>query len=293
MEIEYHYPLYRPPSEANSLIFQVTLGCSFNKCSFCNMYRTKEYLERPWDEVKTEIDLASNAYPQTRRIFLADGDALNLPTDKLIRIIEYLYLKNANLERVACYAMPKNVLQKNAEDMDRLRSAGLGMLYLGIETGNDALLKKVTKGATSKGILQACQKAKSHKFILSCMVILGLGGSNYTKQHIYDTAKLVSLVSPDYLAALNLQLEDGVYEEFMSKFGEHFIPLQDLDILDELERLVSNINPQNAIIFRANHASNVYSLGGTLPDDRKKLLSLLEELKSRPEILKPKILRRF
>ena len=257
------------------------------------MYRTKEYLERSWDEVKTEIDLASNAYPQTRRIFLADGDALNLPTDKLIRIIEYLYFKIANLERVACYAMPKNLLQKNAEDLDRLRSAGLGMLYLGIETGNDILLKKVTKGATSKGILHACQKAKSHKFILSCMVILGLGGSKYTKQHIDDTAKLVSLVSPDYLAALNLQLEDGVYEEFMSKFGEHFSPLQDMDILDELEMLISNINPQNAITFRANHASNVYSLGGTLPDDREKLLRLLEELKSHPEILKPKILRRF
>src|SRR5215210_877016 len=140
MEIEYHYPLYRPPSEANSLIFQVTIGCSFNKCSFCNMYRTKEYLERSWDEVKTEIDLASKAFPQTRRVFLADGDALNLPTEKLVRIIEYLYLKLANLERVACYAMPKNLLQKNSEDMDRLRSAGLGMLYLGIETGNDALL---------------------------------------------------------------------------------------------------------------------------------------------------------
>ena len=293
MEIEYHYPLYRPPSEANSLIFQVTLGCSFNKCSFCNIYITKEYLERSWDEVKTEIDLAAIAFPQTRRVFLADGDALNLPTDKLIRIIEYLYLKLANLERVACYAMPKNLLQKNAEDMDRLRSAGLGMLYLGIETGNDVLLKKVTKGATSKGILQACQKAKYHKYILSCMVILGLGGSNYTKQHIYDTAKLVSLVSPDYLAALNLQLEDGVYEEFMSKFGEHFSPLQDLEILDELERLISTINPQKAMIFRANHASNVYSLGGTLPDDRKKLLCLIEELKSQPEILKPKILRRF
>jgi coproporphyrinogen III oxidase-like Fe-S oxidoreductase len=257
------------------------------------MYRTKEYLERSWDEVKTEIDLASKAFPQTRRVFLADGDALNLPTEKLVRIIEYLYLKLANLERVACYAMPKNLLQKNSEDMDRLRSAGLGMLYLGIETGNDALLKKVTKGATSKGILQACQMAQSHNYILSCMVILGLGGSNYTKQHIYDTAKLVSLISPDYVAALNLQLEDGVYEEFMSKFGEHFSPLQDLEILDELERLISNINPQKAIIFRANHASNVYSLGGTLPDDRKKLLCLLEELKSRPEILKPKILRRF
>ena len=112
MEIEYDYPLYRPPSEANSLILQVTLGCSFNKCSFCNMYRTKEYRERSWEEIEAEVDLASDAYPETRKIFLADGDALNLPTDKLTKIIEYLYLKFVRLERVASYAMPKNLLKK-------------------------------------------------------------------------------------------------------------------------------------------------------------------------------------
>jgi hypothetical protein len=118
------------------------------------------------------------------------------------------------------------------------------MMYLGIETGNDILLKKITKGATSKGIFQACQKAKAHKFVLSCMVILGIGGSKYTKQHIDDTANLVSIVSPDFLAALNLQLEAGIYEEFMRKFGERYIPLSDYEVLDELERLVSHINSE-------------------------------------------------
>src|ERR687895_737124 len=121
---EYNYPLYRPPSEANSLIFQVTLGCSFNKYSFCNMYRTKEYQERPWEEIKAEIDLASNAFPLASRVFLGDGDALNLPTDRLILIIGYLRSKFPALKRVASYAMPKNILQKNDEDMDRLRHAG-------------------------------------------------------------------------------------------------------------------------------------------------------------------------
>ncbi len=293
MEIEYDYPLFRPPSEANSLILQATVGCSFNKCSFCNMYRTKEYQERPWAAIKSEVDLAANACPEITRVFLADGDALNLPTHKLIRIIEYLYVNFSKLERVSCYAMPKNLVQKNDNDLWRLRRAGLGMFYLGIETGNDTILKKVTKGATGNGILQACQKARAHKYILSCMIILGIGGRTYTRQHIDDTARLVSLVSPDYLAALNLQLEEGVYEEFMRKFGEPFITLSDYEVLDELERLVSQINPQQPIIFRANHASNVYSLGGTLPNDRKELLSLIEGLKERPELLKPKILRRF
>lgn len=293
MEIEYDYPLYRPPSEANSLILQVTLGCSFNRCSFCNMYRTKEYQERRWEEIKAEVDFASNAHPETQRIFLADGDALNLPTDKLTKIIKYLYLKFVRLKRVASYAMPKNLLQKNDKDLDKLRYAGLTMLYLGIETGSDLLLKKVTKGATSRGIIQACQKARVHEYILSCMVVLGIGGRTYTTQHIDDTARLVSLVSPDYLAALNLQLEEGIHQEFLSKFAEPFIPLTDYQVLDELERLVSAMNPQRSIIFRANHASNVYSLGGKLPDDRKRLLSLIERLKAHPELLKPKVLRRF
>lgn len=293
MEILYDHPLYRPPSESNSLIFQVTLGCSFNKCSFCNMYRTKEYVERPWDEIKTEIDLNAKAYPEASRIFLADGDALNLSTDRLIQILEYIYAKFTNLKRVSCYAMPKNLLQKKDEELDKLKSMGLNMFYIGIETGNDILLKKVTKGATSKGILQSCKKAKQHGFILSCMIILGLGGRTYTNEHIADTARLVSEIAPDYLGALTLYLEDGIYSEFMTKFNEPFIPLGDIEVLDEIERLVSEFNPATPVTFRANHASNVYSLGGTIPQDKEKLLSLIKELKHHPEMLKPKVLRRF
>lgn len=293
MEILYDYPLYRPPSEANSIIFQITLGCSFNKCSFCNMYRTKEYVERPWEEIKSEIDLVANAYPDSQRIFLADGDALNVATDKLIQILVYLYAKFTNLKRVSCYAMPKNILQKKDDELDKLRAAGLGMFYLGIETGNDVLLKKVTKGATSKGIIQSCQRAKQHGYILSCMIILGLGGKTYTKDHIRDTGRIVSEIAPDYLGALTLYLEDGIYDEFMSKFGEPFAALDDIGVLEELERLIMDFNPATPVIFRANHASNVYSLGGTIPRDKQKLLSLISELKLRPEMLKPKILRRF
>jgi radical SAM superfamily enzyme YgiQ (UPF0313 family) len=293
MEILYDYPLYRPPSEANSMIFQITLGCSFNKCSFCNMYRTKEYIERPWEEIKSEIDLVANAYPQTQRIFLADGDALNVATDKLIQILGYLHTKFTNLKRISCYAMPKNILQKKDDELDKLRAAGLGMLYLGIETGNDTLLKKVTKGATSKGIIQSCQRARQHGYILSCMIILGLGGKTYTKEHIRDTGRIVSEIAPDYLGALTLYLEDGIYNEFMNKFGEPFAALDDIEVLEELEKLILDFNPATPVIFRANHASNVYSIGGTIPQDKQKLLSLIRELKVHPEMLKPKILRRF
>lgn len=275
------------------MIFQVTLGCSFNRCSFCNMYRTKEYIERPWKEIQVEVDLAANAYPETRRIFLADGDALNLSSDRLTKILEYLYSRFTKLERISCYAMPKNLLQKKDEELSMLRAAGLGMFYVGIETGNDLLLKKVTKGAVSKGIVQSCQKAKRHGYILSCMIILGLGGHTYSVEHIRDTARVVSEVSPDYLAALTLQLDDAIYDEFMSKFAEPFIALKDIEVLDELERLISNLKPTAPIIFRANHASNVYSLGGIIPKDNDKLLSLIGSLKSHPDLLKPKFLRRF
>lgn len=293
MEIVYDYPLYRPPSEADSVIFQVTLGCSFNKCSYCNMYRTKEYAERPWGEIKSEIDMAAKFYPDTRRIFLADGDALNLPKDKMMEVLKYLRENFPKLQRISCYAMPKNILQKNDDELREIRSAGLDMLYVGIESGYDAVLKKVTKGATYKTILEACQKAKRQGYILSCMVILGLGGKTYTEQHISDTARILSETSPDYVGALTLHLEEGIYHEFMDKFGEPFKPLDDLDILDELEKLIGNLNPSTPVIFRANHASNVYSIGGTLPEDKDKILDLIKRLKSHPDMLKPKFLRRF
>jgi radical SAM superfamily enzyme YgiQ (UPF0313 family) len=293
IELGYDYPLYRPPSEANSVIFQVTLGCSFNKCSFCNMYRTKEYSERPWEEIKSEIDIVSKSLPQTERIFLADGDAINLRTEKLVQILDYIREKFPNIQRISSYAMPKNLMQKSQEELTQLHRRGLNMLYIGIETGNDLLLKKITKGATSKSIIDACTRAKKSGFIISCMIILGIGGKKYSVDHIKETAKVVSAVSPDFLAALTLIIEDGVYDEFMKKFDEPFETLDDSLILNELELLLNDINPTASMVFRANHASNVYSIGGSLPEDKQKMLSLVRNLKEHPELLKPKVLRRF
>ncbi len=191
---DYDYPLYRPPSEARSLIFQVTLGCSFNQCSYCNMYRSKEYSERPWEQIKAEIDLAAMHMPNSKRIFLADGDALNLPTDRMLQILNYTREKFPDYERISCYAMPQNILKKSVEDLKKLYDAGLTMFYIGIESGLDIILKKVTKGATGQTIIKACQKAKDAGFTISCMIILGLGGKTYSKQHIEETAKVLSVV---------------------------------------------------------------------------------------------------
>ena len=291
--LAYDYPLYRPPSEANSLIFQVTLGCSFNVCSFCNMYRTKEYAERPWNEIKMEIDLAAKHIPDSQRIFLADGDALNLSTERMLQILDYIYQKFPKLERVSCYAMPKNLLEKTPEDLKKIYDAGLKMFYVGIESGSDIILKKVTKGATAQTIVKACQKAKDAGYILSCMIILGLGGKTHTKENAVDTARVVSAVSPDYLGALTLYLEDGIKDEFMTKFKEPFVPVDDVDVLDELEILVSKIDSKKPIVFRSNHASNAYAIGGILPAEKDRLLQEISALKTHPEFCRPKEVRRF
>ncbi len=291
--LNYDYPLYRPPSEGKSLIFQVTLGCSFNKCSYCNMYRTKEYQERPWDEIKMEIDLAAKHMPDTRRIFLADGDALNLATDRMVQILQYIRTKFPDLERISCYAMPKNILEKSAEDLARLYNAGLGMFYIGIETGSDVILKKITKGATSQTIIKSCQKAKDSGYTISCMVILGLGGKTYSKQHIEDTAKILSVTAPDYVGALTLHLEDGIRQEFLSKFKEPFLPIDDSDALDELETLVSKMEPPTPVVFRANHGSNAYPIGGTFPQEKHQMLQKISYLRAHPEMCRPMGFRGF
>lgn len=293
MMLNYDYPLYRPPSEARSLIFQVTLGCSFNQCSFCDMYRTKEYSERPWDEVKAEIDIMVKQLPDTKRIFLADGDALNLSTEYMIKIVEYLYDNFPKLERVSCYAMPMNLLKKTPEELKKMNQAGLKMLYLGIESGSDTILKKVTKGATSQTIIRACHKAKDAGYTLSCMIILGLGGRTYSKEHIKETAKVINATVPHYVGALTLYLENGIKDEFFTKFNEPFIALSDSEVLDEIEDLVSRIDVKDEIIFRANHGSNAYNIAGTFPQDKSLMLEKISWMRQHPEVARPKGLRGF
>jgi radical SAM superfamily enzyme YgiQ (UPF0313 family) len=257
------------------------------------MYRTKEYFERPIEEIKKEIDTMSRLQPNVTRVFLADGDALNVKTENLIEILSHIKSNFKNLERISCYSMPKNLLQKTDEELRSLKKSGLDMVYLGIESGNNTILKKVTKGATSETIINSCKKAKENGFILSCMVILGLGGKKYSTQHAMDTSNVINQIEPNYLGALTLYMEPNIEKEFYSKYKEPFAPLEDLEILNELEILVSNIDVKEQVIFRANHASNVYSIGGNLPQDKEKILEKIRYLKVHPENLKPKVLRRF
>ena len=293
MMLNYDAPLYRPPSEARSLIFQVTLGCSFNQCSFCDMYRSKEYSERPWDDIKLEIDMMAKQLPDTRRIFLADGDAFNLDADYMVKILNYLYEQFSNLERISCYAMPMNILQKSSEDLKKMYDAGLNMLYLGIESGSDIVLKKVTKGATGKTIIKSVNKAKDAGYTMSCMVILGLGGKKYSEDHVQGTADVLNGCSPHYVGALTLYLENGIKDEFLQKYNGEFVRLNDDEALNELEGLLDKIDTKDEIIFRANHGSNAYTIKGTFPQDKQKMLDQIRWMKEHPEVVRPQGLRGF
>ncbi len=293
MMLNYDYPLYRPPSEAQSLIFQVTVGCSFNECSFCDMYRSKEYSERSWDEVKLEIDMMAKQLPDTARIFLADGDALNLSTDYMTKIVKYLYEKFPNLERVSCYAMPMNVLKKTPEELKQMFDAGLKMFYLGIESGSDIVLKKVTKGALGQTIIKSVKKAKEAGYTMSCMIILGLGGKKYSKEHIKGTAEVINASTPHYVGALTLYLENGIKDEFLTKYNGEFVALSDDEALNELEELINQIDVKDEIIFRTNHGSNAYTIKGTFPQDKDAMLEKISWMKNHPEAIRPKGLRGF
>ena len=245
------------------------------------------------DEVKLEIDMMAKQLPDTTRIFLADGDALNLSTDYMIKIVKYIYEKFPNLERVSCYAMPMNVLKKSSEELKQMFDAGLKMLYLGIESGSDIVLKKVTKGALGQTITKSVKKAKDAGYTMSCMIILGLGGKKYSKEHIKGTAEVINASTPQYVGALTLYLENGIKDEFLTKYNGEFVALSDDEALNELEDLIKQIDVNDEIIFRANHGSNAYTIKGTFPQDKDAMLEKISWMKNHPEAIRPKGLRGF
>ncbi len=291
MTIHYHMPLYRPPSEGNNLIIQATLGCSFNQCSFCCMYREKTYTQRPLEAIFQDIYQAAEQWPKAHRVFLADGDALSLPTTSLLAILQKLNATLPQLTRVTCYATPSNILKKTAKELKQLQQQGLKLLYLGIESGADLILKKTAKGATQKSIAEAMIKAHDAGLKVSGTVILGLGGTTHWQEHIDGTIALLNHAPITYLSTLQLYLDKGVKDEFQHKFGEPFTMPNDNAILQEQVKLISGLNPPRPIIFRSNHASNALDLAGTLPKEQNKLLRQLHEALDGQRQLRPKYLR--
>jgi len=289
--LNYDMPLYRPPSEGNNLIIQATLGCSFNQCSFCSMYKTKDYQARPLEDVFADIERAAQMWPSAHRIFLADGDALTLPMDTLRAILKKLSDCFPNLNRVSAYATPGNILKKKPEELQELAARKMPLFYLGVESGAPSMLKKITKGASQKGIAEALIKARECGLKISATVILGLGGQKYWEEHIDGTVELLSLAPVSYLSTLQLYLEDIAYDEFMTKFGEPFKPQSDMGVLAELERLLVNVKPPAPVIFRSNHASNALALAGNLPKDQARLVGQVRGAMQDERAIRPHFLR--
>lgn len=272
MPLRYDMPLFRPPSEGDNLIIQATLGCSFNRCSFCSMYRTKEYRPRPLDDVFADIATAARDWPGAHRVFLADGDALTLPTDVLLAICARLRETFPNLQRVSAYATPANLLRKSPEELAALKAARLSLVYVGIESGDAAMLKRITKGASPRGIVEAVTKAREAGLKVSATVILGLGGRAHWREHVEGTAAVLNACAPNFASTLELFLEPERVQGFLETFGEPFERQDEAGILEELETLLSLLDPPKPIIFRSNHASNALPLAGTLPKDKDALL---------------------
>lgn len=289
--LNYDMPLWRPPSEGNNLIIQATIGCSFNRCSFCSMYRTKTFQARPLDRVFADIDAAARVWPDAHRVFLADGDALVLPNDDLLAILDKLAASFPNLARVSSYALPANLIKKSVEELAELKRNRLTLIYYGLETGSGDLLKRISKGASPRAIIQGLGKARDAGLKVSATVILGLGGRAYWREHIDGTAALVNEAAPTYLSTLQLGLDPMIEAEFHKRFGEPFEPQDDAGMLIEQQRLIEQLDPPSPVIFRSNHASNALPLAGTLPKDRDALLAVLEAARAGAVPLRPSYMR--
>lgn len=268
--------VFRPPSEANSFILRVTIGCAHNRCTFCAMYRNVNFRARPLSEIEPIITQTARHYPNLRRVFLADGDALVLSTDRLIAIIDLLKTNFPKLSRISCYGGPLDILRKTPVELQLLKQAGLQMVYLGIESGDDEVLARVQKGVTSAQMIEAGQKIIAAGMKLSAMLVLGLGGRERSRQHAFNSARVASAINPTMLSALTLMLHRGTSLRAEAEQGL-FQPLSPYEFVLELKELVSNLNMQSPCIFRSNHVSNMLPLAGTLPTDKDSLLRQAEE----------------
>jgi radical SAM superfamily enzyme YgiQ (UPF0313 family) len=273
--MHYYGTVIRPPSEANSFILQVTYGCSHNRCAFCGTYLDKPFRVRETSQVMEDIELAGSLRTNTRRVFLADGDALVLSSRRLIHILNALNNAFPHLERVGTYANAQNLLQKSSDELTTLRSKGLGIIYLGLESGDDGVLTHIAKGATAADMISAVTKAKQAGLLVSVIGILGIAGVKGSSQHALLTGQMVSQMNPDYFSMLTLLLIPGTQLHQKWEAGE-FQLLQAEQMLIELKQVIQNLDGLTNCIFRTNHASNYLSLRGTLPGDKTRLLAALD-----------------
>ena len=279
--IQYNEPLFRPPSEAESLILQVTYGCSWNKCAFCEMYSSKSFKIRNEEEIIKDINSTAHAYQGIRKIFLADGNPMILATKKILPILYAIKNTFPKVRRVSTYALPRDILSKSLEELKTLREAGLNLIYIGIESGDDELLLKINKGETYNSTVDGLFKAKEAGIKLSVIIINGLGGTEYSDQHAINSAKILNEIQPEFASALVLSFPFGT-EHFKKRFNGNFIPMNIIDLFKEMKTFIS-YSDLKSTIFRSNHASNYLVLSGILSRDKQQFIDQINNAINNPE----------
>lgn len=289
--LRYEGAVYRPPSEARSLIIQATLGCSHNKCTFCSMYKDKPFRARAFEDVENDLRYARSMYSHVRRIFLADGDALILSFEKLSKILLCIKELFPECERIGIYGTSKSINIKTLEELVELKKLGLGIIYLGLESGNEEILRRIQKGETAEDIVKAGKKVKESEILLSVTAISGLGSQELKDEHAIDTAKALSAMKPDFIGFLALMVEREA-ELYKDVLNGNFKLLTPIEIVEEMILFLKNIDSEGSV-FRSNHASNYFSLYGDLNKDVPSMLAELEEVLKDDALLKAECFRRL
>lgn len=281
-QLSYIEPLFRPPSEARSLILQVTNGCSWNRCTFCEMYTQPQKKFRPKhpDDIDRELALIAAAGTPIRRIFLADGDAMTLSFRRLLRIMQSINNHLPDVRRVSSYCLPRNVRNMSVNELAELRALGLNLFYVGCESGDDLVLERVSKGETYDSSLVALQKIKAAGAKSSVMILNGMGGKRYSEQHARNSARLMNAAQPEYLSTLVVSFPLGM-TRFQAGFNGEFEPLEQPQLFREMQWLLEGLE-LDSTIFRSDHASNYLVLKGILGRDKQKLLNRVQAALDRP-----------
>ena len=283
--MQYIEPLFRPPSEARSLILQVSNGCSWNNCTFCEMYTQpqKRFSIKPQSAIDAELAFIADQGAPVRRLFLADGDAMTLSTRRLRTILESIRKYLPDVQRVSSYCLPRNTKNKTAAELSELRELGLSLFYVGCESGDNLILERVNKGETFDSSLAALETIKAAGAKSSVMILNGMGGRRYSEQHAINSARLMNAAQPNYLSTLVLSFPDGM-KRYQDGFKDEFEPLSQHELFVEMHTLLNTLELEQTI-FRSDHASNYLSLKGTLGKDKDKLMNLVNTAIKNPEQL--------
>ena len=283
--MRYEGNIYRPPSEANSLILQVTIGCAHNACTFCSMFKDKEFRIRKLSDVLLDLDSARQSYGRVEKIFLADGDALVLKNTDLIAILKHIAALFPECRRVGIYSSPQDVLRKTPEELKELYAQGLGIAYMGVESGSGAILQAIKKGVTPEQMIEAGRKLEASGIKASVTFISGIGGRERWKEHAIESGRIISAMEPSYVGLLTLMVECGTELELDIRSGI-FQVLTPEEVLAETYELIQNIHVTKTCVFRSNHASNYLSLAGDLPKDQDRLLAQIKKAMNNLGMLK-------